>query len=78
MSRRTHHSQSHIYVAEVLDITEPCPRRNCEGTLTVVWVRYKPNGPIKIEKECSTCSKVYREHRRKSSRQRENKQLPSN
>jgi len=51
------------YVEQVLNITEECARRGCKGTMTEVWVQYTPHGPIKKEKECSTCGKVRKKKR---------------
>ena len=61
MSKQSSNQVSLIYITEVLEIVEQCPRRTCDGTLTKVLVRYKPNTPLKEEKECSTCGKVFRD-----------------
>jgi len=37
-----------------------CPKRNCNGSLVEVFVRYEKGQEARREMECSTCGKVVR------------------
>lgn len=64
MSKKTSLTLSNLYGIEELKLTNICPRRSCGGLLTEVWVRYKDQGPIRKEKECTTCGKVIKQYRK--------------
>ena len=52
---------SYRYLRDELGTWNQCPRRNCDGCLTDVYVRYVSNGPIFTDKECPCCGKVMRD-----------------
>jgi len=73
MPTKPHSDCSLDYIHQVLGITEKCPRRNCEGTLTLVLVSYRPGQKPVQEKECSVCSKVVRDKKPYNNKKYNNK-----
>ena len=53
------------YLKTELPILRNCPRGKCEGTMTIVWVRYQDHGPINLEQECTICGKTIKDPRYK-------------
>lgn len=66
MSRSGHHKPhwlippSFDYLKDVIN-KKRCPKKSCKGILVEVWSRYKANGPINIEFECTECGKVIKD-----------------
>lgn len=71
MSRSGHHKPhwltppSFDYLNDLIGKKNKCPKRSCRGILVEVWSRYKVNGPINIEHECTECGKVTHDSRYK-------------
>ena len=71
MSKRNKHGWNnavnggiaHSYMHSELGPWTPCPKKNCIGTLTDIYVRYVSNGPIFRDQECTTCGKVVKDPR---------------
>jgi hypothetical protein len=49
---------SRCYMQDELGPWITCPKRNCSGTMTDVFVRYVNHGPIFKDRECTSCGKV--------------------
>lgn len=66
MSKRNHHGWndtltggiSKNFMRDELGPWTSCPKRNCGGTMTDIYVRYVDHGPIFKDQECTYCGKV--------------------